>query len=92
MRREAPLLRRDDRVRDAIVEADVPALPVVDAKGRLGVHVLPDEVARAIGALLTGAAGRDEPTVAGQDEPEEVVQAAMAARLMSVAESMSRVG
>ncbi len=50
------------------------------------------EVARAIGALLTGAAGRDEPTVAGQDEPEEVVQAAMAARLMSVAESMSRVG
>ena len=37
-RREAPLLRDDDRLRDAvakIVEADLPALPVVDANGKL---------------------------------------------------------
>ena len=37
-RREAPLLRDDDRLRDAvanIVAADLPALPVVDKDGKL---------------------------------------------------------
>ena len=37
-RREAPLLRDDERLRDAvakIVAADLPALPVVDSDGRL---------------------------------------------------------
>jgi len=54
VRREAPLLRRDDRVRDAvdaIVGADVPALPVVDAKGRL-VGIFGER--EFIGALFPG--------------------------------------
>ena len=54
VRREAPLLRRDDRVRDAvdaIVEADVPALPVVDEKGRL-VGIFGER--EFIGALFPG--------------------------------------
>ncbi|MGH2839710.1 MAG: CBS domain-containing protein [Solirubrobacteraceae bacterium] len=38
VRREVPLLRDDQRLRDAvakILEADVPALPVVDSRGKL---------------------------------------------------------
>ena len=38
VRREVPLLREDDSLRDAVrqfTEADVPALPVVDAHGKL---------------------------------------------------------
>jgi CBS domain-containing protein len=38
VRREVPLLRADERLRDAvaqIIDADAPALPVVDARGKL---------------------------------------------------------
>jgi CBS domain-containing protein len=54
VRREAPLLRRDDRVRDAvaaIVEAGVPALPVVDGEGKL-VGIFGER--EFIGALFPG--------------------------------------
>lgn len=54
VRREVPLLREDDRLRDAvtrIVDADVPALPVVDARGRL-VGIFGER--EFIGALFPG--------------------------------------
>ena len=54
VRREASLLRRDETVRDAvaaIVEAGVPALPVVDEKGRL-VGIFGER--EFIGALFPG--------------------------------------
>jgi CBS domain-containing protein len=54
VRREASPLRRDDSVRDAvtaIVDADVPALPVVDEKGKL-VGIFGER--EFIGALFPG--------------------------------------
>lgn len=54
VRREVPSLRDEDRVRDAmsrIVELDVPALPVVDGRGRL-VGIFGER--EFIGALFPG--------------------------------------
>ena len=54
VRREVPLLRDDERLGDAvaqIIEADVPALPVVDAGGRL-VGIFGER--EFIGALFPG--------------------------------------
>ena len=50
------------------------------------------EVARAIGALLAGAAARDEPTDSDHGKSVDGVQAAIVAKLTSLADAMSRVG
>jgi CBS domain-containing protein len=58
VRREVPLLRDDERLREAvsqIIEADMPALPVVDGDGRL-VGIFGER--EFIGALFPGYLGQ----------------------------------